>query len=116
MSEYIKKSLVTCKKLTKNERIILSRISNNKDLPTTMSNLKSATGLNRRKITDIIRGLRQYYPICSTKVPPGGYWFGDKEDIRQLVMQLHCEINTLTKTAGYLTVFMDSGDTLNEHF
>ena len=78
-------------------------ISADKNNPTLMVSLQQSTGLSRRRITDLIRDLRQYYPICTTKVPPGGYWFGDEQDIKLLTDQLFAEAQTLLKTANNLT-------------
>lgn len=78
---------------------VLRCIGHNSESPTMCKTIQGVSGLTRRQVTDCIRELRKEYPICSTKYPPGGYWFGSKLEMISMFNVMHAEANTLLQTA-----------------
>lgn len=90
------------KKLSENCYRVLSVISKDRNHPTFMRDIRSLTGLSRRRITDAVRELREKYPICSTKYEPGGYWIGNKDDLQEVILSLQRTAETTLETADNL--------------
>lgn len=95
---------------------ILSLISKDRENPTQMTTLKSRTGLSRRAITDIIRDLRIDYPICSTKIAPGGYWLGKGSDLQALIADMRSTATTLLASADNLNQLLIDDAVTFGHF
>lgn len=93
---------------------VLTVFQNNPNHLVSLSQLKNRTGFSRREITDSIRALRKIYPICATKVSPGGYWMGDESDVKKLVISLNCAANTMIETANNLKAILESGGIQDE--
>ena len=94
---------------------VLRLISKDRENPTQMRTLENRTGLSRRAITDIIRDLRIDYPICSTKIAPGGYWLGKGSDLKALIADMRSTATTLLASADNLNQLLnDDGATFRD--
>ena len=104
---------MTQNEISEIEMIIVSLISRDKKNPTSMKALRDRTGMTRREITEVIKSARRFYPICATRIAPGGYWIGGKDDIENMLVYYGNSILTMIETRDNLVKFLKE-DTCND--
>ncbi len=85
------------------KQVILELIPKGKDNRKPMQHFRDHTGLPRRLITDILKDLREEYPICTTRQSPGGYWIATtSEELEETILMLQNTLMTVNQSIRYL--------------
>ena len=75
--------------LTLNQLIVFDLLRKGYSNKTTLKELSRLSKLSPREVSYVLAELREFYPICSTKMDGGGIWIADNNsDILKFIKEM----------------------------
>ena len=75
--------------LTAQQKCVLDVLRKGFENRVNVEYISKLTGISKREVTYTIAELREFYPVCSTKMHGGGIWIADcNKDIVAFVKQM----------------------------
>lgn len=89
--------------LNARQQLVLDVLRKGYENRVTVGYISKLTGIPKRRITYILADLREFYPICSTKMEGGGVWIADcNKDIVKFVKEMEVLRNKHQATINFM--------------
>lgn len=89
--------------LTLTQKCVLDLLRKGYENRVTLAYLTKLSGISKREISYTIAELREFYPICSTKLDGGGIWIADcNKDIVKFIKEMQKLRDTHQLTINFM--------------
>jgi len=91
------------KKLNARQQLVLDVLRKGYENRVTIGYISKLTGISKRQIGYILAELREFHPVCSTRMEGGGVWVADcNKDIVKFVKEMEVLRNQHQTTINFM--------------
>ena len=90
-------------KLNARQQLVLDMLRKGYENRITIDTISKFTGISKRQVGYILAELREFHPVCSTRMEGGGVWIADcNKDIVRFVKEMEVLRNQHQTTINYM--------------
>ena len=90
-------------KLNAQQKCVFDVLRKGKENKVTVEYISKLTGISKRVVVYTLAELREFYPVCSTKMEGGGVWIADcNKDILNFIKEMEKLRNKHQLTINYM--------------